>query len=164
MQPPTSISHYRLASGQVSENPRSAVADAHIDILEPMLTPGRHRVPNTDAYEVETCIAGSTLIATVHGPQGPFIRMWVVLDGRDLALAVPPPRVVDIALPACIVEVLGDLPYDPCVGWLHDLEVTLAWAWVEAGDELREARHGEPSERGVFCLVDPDSLRLNPWD
>jgi hypothetical protein len=125
-----SISRSRLSSGRISLSPRADVQDAHIEILEPMLTPGRHRVPNTDAYTVETSIAGSTLMATVHGPRGAFIRLWVVLDGRELALAVPAPRVLDIALPACIVEVLGELPYDPCVGWLHELVGTLGWAWV----------------------------------
>jgi len=43
--------------------------------------------------------------------------MWAVLDARDLGLAVPPPRQLDISLPACIVEVLTDPPFDPCVGW-----------------------------------------------
>jgi hypothetical protein len=125
------ISHYRLSSGRISLSPRSEIQEADIEILQPMLSPGRHRIPNSEAYQVETSIADSTLIATIHGPRGPFVRMWVVLDGRDLALAVPPPRVVDVSLPACIVEVLGDVPYDPCVGWLLDLEVTLAWAWVQ---------------------------------
>jgi hypothetical protein len=126
--PPLSL--YKLTNGRISSSPPADVQDASIKILEPMLTPGRHRVPNTDAYQVETTVAGSSLIATVHGPGGPFIRLWVVLDGRDLGLAVPAPRVLDIALPACIVEALGELPYDPCVGWLQELVGTLAWAWV----------------------------------
>jgi hypothetical protein len=127
--PPLSL--FKLSNGRISSIPPADVQDCSIKILEAMLTPGRHRVPNTDAYEVETSIAGSTLMATVHGPQGPFIRMWVVIDGRALALAVASLRMLDVALPACIVEVLGELPYDPCVGWLQELEVTLAWDWVQ---------------------------------
>jgi hypothetical protein len=123
-----------VAKDRISSIPRADVQDDHIKILEPMLTPGRHRVPNTAAYEVETSIAGGSLMAIIRGPQGPFIRMWVVLDCRELALAVPP-RVLDIALPACVVEVLGELPYDPSVGWLRDLEVTLAWAWVQQNEQ-----------------------------
>jgi len=30
-----------------------------------MLTPGRHRLPSSDAYDVETTIAGSIFIARV---------------------------------------------------------------------------------------------------
>ena len=90
--------------------------DVGIVILEPMLIPGRHRVPNTDAYDVETNISGNTLIATVHSIDHPLLRNWVVLDSQGLALAVPPARHLDIALPACIAEHLVDQPSDPLVG------------------------------------------------
>jgi hypothetical protein len=87
-------------------------------------------LPNSDAWEVETTIAGSTLVATVLAPRGPVFRMWVVLDARDLGLAVPPPRQLDLPLLACIVEALAEQLFDPCVGWLRNLELALAWAWV----------------------------------
>jgi hypothetical protein len=125
------ISFYKLFNGQLSFVPRSEIEDADIAILEPMLTPGRHRLPSTNAYDVETTIAGNTLIATIHGPDHPFIRVYVVVDVQGLALAIPPPRVLDLALPACIVHHLVDQPSDPSVGWMRDLEITLAWAWVE---------------------------------
>lgn len=106
--------------------------EASIAILQPMLIPGRHRLPNTPGYEVETTIAGTCLVATVIATGRLLLRMWVVLDARDLRLAVPPLRQLDISLPACIVENLIDQPFDPSVGWLRALEVTLVWAWVKS--------------------------------
>jgi hypothetical protein len=119
-----------LATGRLFENPRLMVTDADIDILDPMLTPGRHPLRHLDAYTIGTGIAGTTLIPTIHGPRGPPLRLWVILYRRDLALAVPAPRTLDIALPACIVETLYEQPFDPSVSWLRELEVGLAWAWV----------------------------------
>ncbi|MBN2559517.1 MAG: hypothetical protein JXQ75_01115 [Phycisphaerae bacterium] len=127
----SSIRHYRLDSGWAFQNLRREIPDGHIEILTPMLTPGIHQVPNTPAWLVQTSIAKTTLIATFHGSDAPLFRMWVVLDGRDLPLVVSPPRNLDIPLPACILETLKEQPFDPVVGWLRDLELTLAWAWVQ---------------------------------
>jgi hypothetical protein len=44
--------------------------------------------------------------------------------------------VSEVTLPACIVEILADQPFDPCVGWLRDLELALAWAWVRQDGRL----------------------------
>lgn len=125
------ISFYKLFNNELSFIPPSDIDDAHISILEPMLTPGRHRLPSSEAYDVETAIAGTTLIATIHGPDHPFIRVYVVLAAEGFALAISPPRVLDVPLPACIVHHLVDQPFDPSVGWIRSLEITLAWAWVE---------------------------------
>ena len=138
------ITYYKLFNSHLSFIPRSDIDHSHVGLLEPMLTPGRHRLPNTDAYEVETTITGRTLIATIHGPDHPFIRVYVVLEADGLALAVSPPRVLDIALPACIVQHLVDQPFDPSVGWLRDLEITLAWAWVEQSAQVADGSFRSP--------------------
>ena len=69
--------------------------------------------------------------ASIHGPDHPFIRVYVVLEAEGLILAVSPPRVLDIPLPACIVQYLVNQPSDPSVSWMRSLQITLAWAWVE---------------------------------
>jgi hypothetical protein len=126
MPSPSSIAHYKLATGRIFENQAAEIEEASIEILQPMLTPGRHGLPNTPGYEVETKIAGSTLIASATAAGKPLLRMWVVVDARDLGLAIPPPRQVDISVPACIVENLMDRPFDPSVGWLRELEPAMA--------------------------------------
>jgi hypothetical protein len=124
------VHHYRLETGSMTVSCEDDV-DAHgITILQPLLTQGRHTLPNSPSWEVGTGVAGSMLIATVDDGNGPLLRMSVVVDGNDLARVVPPPRVLDLPVPACIVEMLKELPYDPVVGWLHRLVETLAWAWV----------------------------------
>jgi hypothetical protein len=133
------LSFYKLFNSHLSFVPRTDIEDAHIAILEPMLTPGRHRLPNTDGYDVETTIAGTTFIATIHGPDHPFIRVYVVLEADGLALAVSPPRVLDVPLPACIVHHLVEQPFDSSVSWMRDLEITLAWAWVQQASGLPSA-------------------------
>jgi hypothetical protein len=90
------ICFYKLFSSQLSSIPRSEIDDADIATLKPMLTPGRHRLPSTDTYDIETTIAGSTLIATIHGPDRSLIRVYVVLEAQGLALAISPPRVRDV--------------------------------------------------------------------
>ena len=124
------ISHYRVNTGRITVNTRAEVEDDGIAVLEPMLSPGVHKVPNTEGYTVETRIVGTMLSATVGSGRGPLFRMSVVLDGRDLARVVPSPRVADVPIPVCVVEIVKDLPYDPVVSWLHSLVCTLAWAWV----------------------------------
>jgi hypothetical protein len=126
------IPFYKLFNGELFLIPRSEIEAADITILEPMLAPGRHRLPNSETYDVETTIAGSTFIATIHGPDHPFIRVYVVMEAEEgRALTISPPRALDIPLPACIVYHLVDQPFDPSVGRMHSLEITLAWAWVE---------------------------------
>jgi hypothetical protein len=131
MQGVPSIHHYRLATGRVFESRTMDIPDGCIEILEPMLSPGTHQVPNTPTWLVHTSIAGTTLIANIRSSDLPLLRMWVVLDGRDLRRIIPPPRILDLPLPVCIVEILHEQPFDPVVGWLRDLVATLAWAWVQ---------------------------------
>jgi hypothetical protein len=47
MQVPSSIHHYRLTTGDSFESPAAEMEEASIEILQPMLTPGRHGLPNT---------------------------------------------------------------------------------------------------------------------
>ena len=126
----STLPHFRLETGRITLI-REQDLDAHgIEVVQPLLTQGRHTLPNSPSWAVGTAVAGSMLIATVDDGNGPLLRMSVVVDGNDLARVVPPPRVLDLPVPACIVEMLKDLPYDPVVGWLHSLVETLAWAWV----------------------------------
>lgn len=74
-------------------------------------------------------IAGNMLVATIHNGNGRLLNMTVVVDGNDLARVVPRPRILDLPVAACIVEILKELPYDPVVSWLHSL---VEPAWVAA--------------------------------
>lgn len=130
MPSPTPISHYRLATGRIFQNAFTQDIESAIATIERLLVPGRHPLPHTDGWDVETRIAGTTLLATVWSMDRAVLRLWVVVDPGRLALAVPPPRQLDVDLPACIVEDVLDQPFDPSVGWLRDLELALAWAWV----------------------------------
>jgi len=130
MTGPSSITHYRLGAGRIFKSGRANVTDEGIEILDPMLSPGVHQVPNSPAWSVQTSIAGTTLTATVRSGDHALLRIWVILDGQDLRLVLPPPRIIDLNVPACIVAILHEQPFDPVVGWLRDLELTLAWAWV----------------------------------
>jgi len=130
MQVPSSIIHYRLGTGRVFTSRMTDITDEGIKILDSMLNPGVHQVPNTPAWSVQTCIAGTALTATISNGDRALLRISVILDGRDLRLVLPPPRILDLNVPACIVEILNEQPFDPVVGWLRDLELTLAWAWV----------------------------------
>ena len=140
----STISHYRLNSGCITIRRRDAAEDRFIGILEPLLSPGSHKLPNTEGYAVDVSIAGNMLIGTIDSSDGSLFRMWVVADGRDLARVVRPPRVLDAPLPACIVEVLKDLRYDPLVGWLQSFVDSLAWAWIR---HVTDPRDGEPVSR-----------------
>ncbi len=51
-------------------------------------SPGRHRLPNSETYDVETNVSGTTFIATIHAPAHPFIRVYVVLEAEGLFLAI----------------------------------------------------------------------------
>lgn len=124
------LSRYRLDSGKIAVIGGEDIDSHGIEIVQPLLSQGRHRVPNAESWMVETVVAGSMLIATVDNGNGPILRMSVVVEGNDLARVVPPPRVLDLPVPACIVETRKELPYDPVVGWLRSLVETLAWAWL----------------------------------
>jgi hypothetical protein len=60
MDLPLVIHHYRLTTGRIFENQAAETEDTQIEILQPMLSPGRHQLPHTPPWEVETTIAGST--------------------------------------------------------------------------------------------------------
>lgn len=105
IHPDLSIFHYRLNDGRITVSRRDAEDDRFIPLLEPLLSPGSHKLPNTEGYAVKVRIAGSMLIGTIDSSNGSLFRMWVVVDGRDLPRVVRPPRVLDVPLPACIVEV-----------------------------------------------------------
>jgi len=124
------VHYYRLQTGRITIRREDEVDTHGITILQPLLSQGRHLLPNSPSWMVETVVAGSMLIATVDNGNGPLLRMSVVVDGNDLSRVVEPPRVLDIPVPACIAQMLKNPPYDPVVGWLHSLVETLALAWV----------------------------------
>jgi len=67
-------------------------------------------------YNVEKTVARTTFIAAIHGTDHPFIRVYVVLEAEGLALAISPPRVLDIPLaPFCfhpnVAAVMSDRTY-----------------------------------------------------
>jgi hypothetical protein len=95
-----------------------------------MLVTEKHRLPNETAWTMEITIAGSMLTGVIDMGRGPLLRVWVVLDGRDLARLVPSPRILDLPTPVAVVEMLKELEYDPVVGSLSSLVKALAWAWV----------------------------------
>jgi hypothetical protein len=105
------------------------------------VTPGRHVLSPSGEVTVETRIVGSTLVAVVRRGEMPVRRFWVVVDGRELELALPHGRTADLPVPVCVVDLLdGDLIHQ-ATGEPLDIEKALAWVWVsEAQTEPTERR------------------------
>jgi hypothetical protein len=70
-QPVQHISHYRLNTGYTTVSRRDAVDDRSIGGLEPLLSPGRHKLPNTEGYTVEMSLAVSFRQACVKSAATP---------------------------------------------------------------------------------------------
>jgi hypothetical protein len=134
------MSLYRLNTGELTVFHDDGANDRGIIELQPMLRSGLHVLAEAESWSVDTDVASSMLIALVRNGNGPLVRMWLVLDGTDLAKVVPRPRVLDLPTPVCVVEVLRTLPYDPVVGWLRRMVETLAWAWLR---HMAESPSGE---------------------
>lgn len=126
---------YRLKTGEITESDGAGKDEPVVKALQPMLHTGAHLVAGTEGWTAETEIKGTMLTASINTGSGPLVRLWVVLDGRDLRHLVPPPRVLDLPTPVCVIDVLQTLPYDPVVGGLQDLVDVLAWAWLRHVEE-----------------------------
>ena len=138
------LSHYTLTTGHLRASPRSEVGAGIVEILAPLLVDGAHEMPGPWGYTVRVRTTGATLRADVlrAEAQTPLFRLapellvsfWVCLDADGLKLAIREaahPCAVDVALPACLVQIHPGLTNDQAMHWLGDFERCLAWAWIE---------------------------------
>jgi hypothetical protein len=106
-------------------------------VLQPFIGPKLGGVPDNQDWIIETKVTDSMLISVAgHKTGEPLIRICVVLDGQDLGRVVPAPRVLDLPLPVCTVELLRELPGPPMDEWLLFFAGTLASAWMHHVDEF----------------------------
>lgn len=139
---PAAIPHYHPTTGQLFASRSATVAEHWLGRARTMLTPGRHTVSVSGEVTVETRIVGSSLVAVVRHGEMPVRRFWVVVDGRELDMALPHGRTADLPVPVCVVELLdGDLIH-LATGEPLDVEKALAWVWVSeaAGEPPAQAR------------------------
>lgn len=124
------IVHFRLDTRRLIVSDQSDGDDHGIAVLQQLLGAGKYQLPHRDGWTIRSSIAESLLAAMIDDGHGPVARMWVVLDGRDLARVVRPPRVLDLPIPACVIEVL-QRQARPAAGRLWSLVDAIAWAWVK---------------------------------
>jgi hypothetical protein len=127
---PAALPHYHPTTGQLFANLSISVSEHWLGRARAMLTPGLHTVSVSGEVTVETRIVGSSLVAVIRRGEMPVRRFWVVVDGRELGLALPHGRTADLPVPVCVVELLdGDLIHQ-ATGEPLDVEKALAWVWV----------------------------------
>lgn len=139
---PAAIPHYHPTTGQLFANPAVTVNQHWLGRARTMLTPGLHTVSVSGEVTVETRIVGSSLVAVIRRGEMPVRRFWVVVDGRELGLALPHGRTADLPVPVCVVDLLdGDIIHQ-ATGEPLDVEKALAWVWVteSAGESRHRAR------------------------
>jgi hypothetical protein len=129
------IYRYHLNMGELSVSEDGAGNDRGLAVLPPLFRLRLPGVPDDDTWTIETKVTGSMLTA-VAGPGGKeaMARLWVVLDGQDLARIVSSPRVLDLPVPICIIEVLKMLPNPRMAEWLSHFADALALDWLQHMD------------------------------
>jgi hypothetical protein len=126
---------YYLNTGELSAS-EVAIRDDHAHAMLPPLFRSRLTcVPDDNTWTIQAKITGNLLTAVAgHSQDLEIIRLWVVLDGRDLARIVPSPRVLDLPVPICIIEALKPLPNPRLAGWLRVFAGALARDWMQHMD------------------------------
>lgn len=148
------MTHYTLNTGDSVESPRSAVADAAIAALRPLLARGGQLPAAFGAYRVEVSHAPGGAMFSIHRGAHPIVlcavswdpataeMMWshierVYLDLGDTPSRVAPGKLAErpestpwlavVILPTILLESRND------ISWLGDFERCFAWALLEKG-------------------------------
>lgn len=142
--------HYTLNTGHSRVSPRSEVSDAAIAAVGPLLSEGRHAMPGPlRAYQVQTSLAGTGMLASVYSPDGrPCVtfavapdadaapNLWPAIESLYLRITEGPVlRRADFAAPRqpattpwCAAVTILATPDEAY--WLADFERVVAWAQI----------------------------------
>jgi hypothetical protein len=154
----TTVTHFRVDTRRLMVSAPADVDERTVAALQPVLSPGTHKLPHRRSWTARTSIADSLLTVVIHDVRGALVRMRVVLDGRDFALVVEPPRVLDLPTPACVIEVLKQQSRSTA-GRLWSLVEAIAWAWVKYVD-FAPAHVAKPKLAGITSSSDGADVAL----
>jgi hypothetical protein len=128
--------HVTLTTGHTRVSPRGEVADQVLAACEPLLAPGRHRIPGVmGGYELVVPVCQHGWAGTVYQGSVPVATIGVA-DDEASASEIWPALVkmhgggapAQPPLPWCAVVLHA---VAPAYEWLGDFERCLAWAWLE---------------------------------
>jgi hypothetical protein len=146
---PIRLIHYTLNTGQTVESPRSAVGEAGIEALRPLVEGGGH-VPGCSPFRVKMDRGEGSAVFTVWREQEPIAtcglawsvegaaQVWPAIEQVYLDLADRHPQLMApgqasqkpevlpwlavVLLPGMLAQTFDD------IGWLEDFERCMAWA------------------------------------
>lgn len=128
-EPHRTVYRYDLNLGRLSTWDCGGAPGGEAAALPPPFGPGQPGALAAD-WNLATKIQGRMLTAVVGHDETPLARIWIVVDPRDLAHVVSPPRILDLPVPVCIVETEAGLPSDSMAGWLGRVADLLTSGWL----------------------------------